>query len=288
MEDDRPGGTFIDVLALCFLTHDLTVVCPHGFMRPLAERCHAAYGVAHFLFHPSHIEDPECERSIRETVAYTRSLGMEWWTCEEINNWERARRRVAISSEGSGAAEQDRSYRIQAPARLSEATLLFLLPGDRSPTPAITVDGETVPVSKVKRYGHHFAQITADLVHLSNGDILLTYGNRNPPYRIEGRISRDGGRSWLDLLLTFSGHLYGYTEEESRSTDLGYPSSVVRGGGNGEGITMYYYNPSMRGRLDARKRAQNFLYFHQNYCAVAITWQEEELIAAVQNAISGS
>ena len=130
-------------------------------------------------------------------------------------------------------------------------------------------------------------QHPADLVHLSNGDILLTYGNRNPPYRIEGRISRDGGRSWLDLLLTFSGHLYGYTEEESRRTDLGYPSSVVRGAGNGQGITMYYYNPSMRSRLDARQRAQNSLYFHQNYCAVAITWQEEELIAAVQNAISG-
>ena len=130
-------------------------------------------------------------------------------------------------------------------------------------------------------------QHPADLVHLSNGDILLTYGNRNPPYRIEGRISRDGGRSWLDLLLTFSGHLYGYTEEESRRTDLGYPTSVVRGAGNGQGITMYYYNPSMRGRLDARQRAQNSLYFHQSYCAVAITWQEEELIAAVQNAISG-
>ena len=69
-------------------------------------------------------------------------------------------------------------------------------------------------------------QHPTDLVRLSNGDILLTYGNRNPPHRIEGRVSRDGGRSWLDCLLTFSGHLYGYTTEESRRTDLGYPSSV--------------------------------------------------------------
>ena len=80
----------------------------------------------------------------------------------------------------------------------------------------------TAPVRKmVGRSWSDPEQITqahqhpADLVRLSNGDILLTYGNRNPPYRIEGRISRDGGRSWLDCLLTFSGHLYGYAVEES-------------------------------------------------------------------------
>ena len=127
-------------------------------------------------------------------------------------------------------------------------------------------------------------QHPADLVLLSNGDILLTYGNRNPPHRIEGRISRDRGRSWLDCLLTFSGHLYGYTTEESRRTDLGYPSSVVRG--NGQGVTMYYYNPSMRLAADSRQAENNPLYSHQDYCAVAVTWKEEELISAVARATS--
>ena len=131
-------------------------------------------------------------------------------------------------------------------------------------------------------------QHPADLVHLSNGDILLTYGNRNPPYRIEGRISRDRGRSWLDCLLTFSGFLYGYASEESRRTDLGYPSSVLLGeSGTAQGVTMYYYNPSMRLAVDARQSAGNPLYSHQDYCAVAVTWQEEELIAAVESAIRG-
>ena len=131
-------------------------------------------------------------------------------------------------------------------------------------------------------------QHPADLVQLSNGDILLTYGNRNPPHRIEGRISRDGGRSWLACLLTFSGHLYGYTVEDSRRTDLGYPSSVVRGAGSsGTGVTMYYYNPSMRRAVDARQSSGNPLYGHENYCAVAVTWKEEELLAAVESAISG-
>ena len=127
-------------------------------------------------------------------------------------------------------------------------------------------------------------QHPADLVLLSNGDVLLTYGNRNPPFRIEGRISRDRGRSWLDCLLTFSGHLYGYTTEESRRTDLGYPSSVVRG--NGQGVTMYYYNPSMRSAADSRQAAGNAFYSHTNYCAVAVTWKEEELISAVARATS--
>ena len=67
---------------------------------------------------------------------------------------------VIVSSE---QPSKDRSYRIQAPARLSEATLLFLLPGDSSPTPALTVDGEAVPATTVEHYGHRFAQITADL-----------------------------------------------------------------------------------------------------------------------------
>ncbi len=130
------------------------------------------------------------------------------------------------------------------------------------------------------------SQHPADLVRLSNGDILLTYGNRNPPYRIEGRVSRDRGQSWLDCLLTFSGHLYGYTAEESRRTDLGYPSSVVRSE-SGLGMTMYYYNPSLRHANFGWRRAGNPFYQHDNYYAIAVTWKEEELIAAVENAISG-
>ena len=163
MEDDRPGGDFLDVLALCFLTQDFSVVCPHGFMRPLVDQCHAAYGVAHVLYHPSHVEDPECERSIRETVAYARSLGMEWWTSEEINSWERARRRVSISPVGNGASAAESVYRIQSPDSLNQATMLHLLPANGSAASNFTLDGETVPTRIVERYGHRFAQTTADV-----------------------------------------------------------------------------------------------------------------------------
>ena len=169
---------------------------------------------------------------------------------------------------------------------LPNGDLLAVLRGSDSPQglhSARSADGGrtwSAPVQVTQPRQH-----PADLIRLSNGDILFVYGNRNPPYRIEGLVSRDGGHTWLDLLLTFSGHLYGYTREETRATDLGYPSSVV--GTDSRGITMYYYNPDMRTRRDSRQRAGNPLYGHTNYCAVAVSWQEDELIAAVDSAIGG-
>ncbi len=174
MEDDRPGGEFIDVLALCFLSQDFTVVCPHGFMRPLVDQCHAGYGVAHALYHPSHLEDPECERSVRETVAYARSLGMEWWTSEEINAWERARRRLAITSPNGNSPQPESAYTINAGDTLRKATLLFLLPQNGNAPSEVVLDGNPVPADTVERYGHRFAQVTADLG--GEGEIRLPTG----------------------------------------------------------------------------------------------------------------
>lgn len=136
------------------------------------------------------------------------------------------------------------------------------------------------------------AQITgarqhpADLVQLVNGDILMTYGNRTAPYRIEGKVSRDGGRTWLPLLLTFSAPLYGYDLPPERPTDLGYPSSVVRrNAGRGQGVTMYYYNPSVRKPWQHENRSVETRYLARDYYAIAVTWDEAELVAAVDRLI---
>ncbi|HRJ42755.1 MAG TPA: sialidase family protein, partial [Caldilineaceae bacterium] len=129
-------------------------------------------------------------------------------------------------------------------------------------------------------------QHPADLVQLANGDILMTYGNRTPPYRIEGKVSRDGGRSWLTPLLTFSAPLYGYDLPSERPTDLGYPSSVVqRGAGPGQGVTIYYYNPSVRKPWQHENRSAESRYLARDYYAVAVTWREDELIAAIDRHI---
>lgn len=122
-------------------------------------------------------------------------------------------------------------------------------------------------------------QHPADMALLSNGDILLTYGNRNPPYRIEGLVSRDGGQTWLDCLLTFSGYLYGYNVDAPRPTDLGYPSSVVY---NGQGATIYYYNPSINREFNWQEQEKEPRYFAEDYYAIAVAWQETALITELE------
>jgi hypothetical protein len=124
-----------------------------------------------------------------------------------------------------------------------------------------------------------------DLIQLSNGDIVLAYGNRNsPPYRVEGLVSRDGGHSWLDCLLTFSGHLRGYNRDFPLRVDMGYPSSVIVPGTNPRiGVTMYYYNPAIAPANSIRDTRTG--YEAANYAAIAVVWREDELIEAVGRAV---
>lgn len=126
-------------------------------------------------------------------------------------------------------------------------------------------------------------QHPGDLLLLANGDVVLTYGNRNPPYRIEGRLSRDGGRTWLDGLVTWSAPLYGADLDAPRPTDLGYPSSVIRrANGTGQGVTLYYVNPSAaRVDVDRTHGPRSRFYRESGYRAVAVTWDEAELLAAM-------
>jgi BNR repeat-like domain len=124
-------------------------------------------------------------------------------------------------------------------------------------------------------------QHPADLVELAGGAVLLTYGNRAPPYRIEGLLSRDRGASWDECLLVFSGP-EADAAEPARATDLGYPSTVIeRSSGPARGITMYYDNPSLAGRAEERPHLRP-PYPVRGYRAVAVSWSEEELIDAVE------
>lgn len=122
-------------------------------------------------------------------------------------------------------------------------------------------------------------QHPGDLLLLKNGDILLTYGNRNhPPCRVEGRVSSDGGRSWLPCLLAFSGQLGGYTSGSPRRADLGYPSSILSGD---RGVTLYYCNPALP-RHDHWQSAQSAGYSATGYAAIAVSWDQDKLITAVR------
>lgn len=69
-----------------------------------------------------------------------------------------------------------------------------------------------------------------DLTLLNDGKILLTFGRRNPPYGVQGLISRDLGHSWESRRLLFADELPG--------RDIGYPSTVRQD--NGRMVTTFY------------------------------------------------
>ncbi len=183
----------------------------------------------------------------------------------------------------------------------NESTLLALLGGDvlavaRGDNPSglssthSSDGGRTWSApSAITGPGQH----PADLSLLANGDVLLTYGNRNPPYRVEGRVSRDGGRTWLEPTLVLSGQLYGYHLAGPRPQDMGYPSTAfVRDGAGRRGVTLYYYNPSLNHsptyaeveRRKLYKKDNSPFYSVRDYRTVAISWSEAELIDAIGRA----
>ena len=69
----------------------------------------------------------------------------------------------------------------------------------------VTVDGEHSP----------------DLLRLSNGNILLTYGECRKPFGVQALLSRDAGKSWdlkRRIMIALDGD----------HGDLGYPISIQR------------------------------------------------------------
>lgn len=69
------------------------------------------------------------------------------------------------------------------------------------------------------------------LVRLQDGRVCLTYGVRKPPYRMEARLSSDGGNSWSEPFVLRS---------DGASRDIGYPRAVQRL--DGKVVTVYYFH----------------------------------------------
>ena len=92
LDDELDAPRFLNVLEVNMLTQDLVVVCPAEYGRQLMDSAVRHYGVAHFLFHPAHIQKPMVFEALSALVDYGRSLGLEWWTSEQIYRWEMLRR----------------------------------------------------------------------------------------------------------------------------------------------------------------------------------------------------
>lgn len=71
----------------------------------------------------------------------------------------------------------------------------------------------------------------ASLIVLPDGRIVCAYGYRLEPYSMRARISRDGGRTWGDVITLRDG---------GKAPDLGYPRSILRP--DGKIVTVYYFN----------------------------------------------
>jgi len=74
------------------------------------------------------------------------------------------------------------------------------------------------------------------LVRMTDGRLVLTYGYRSAPYGIRTRISRDEGESWgreVDL------------RNDGGCWDLGYTRTVQRA--DGKLVTVYYFNDAQDG-----------------------------------------
>ncbi|RKY04705.1 exo-alpha-sialidase [Candidatus Poribacteria bacterium] len=84
----------------------------------------------------------------------------------------------------------------------------------------------TRPVENTGRGGN-----PPTLTLLQDGRLCITYGYRNPPFRICAKLSEDGGESWGEELIL---------REGAGDGDIGYPRTVQLP--DGTIVTVYYWN----------------------------------------------
>ena len=164
LDDEAASPRFFKVLEVNMLTQDLVVVCPAEYGRPLLDSARRHHGVAHFLFHPAHIQKPGVADAISALVDYGRGQEMEWWTSEQICRWELHRRDVEAQFAPSG----NMTFRASRP--LNQATLLVLKP-PQGPRP-IAINGQEVKTDPWTLYGFEFQAVTTDL----SGEVHLRVG----------------------------------------------------------------------------------------------------------------
>lgn len=155
--------------------------CTEQEALALTDRSFDVYGVAHFLFHPYMVADPQAPvgEMMVKLIQYGRSLGMEWWTGEQLLRWFEVRRQVRVTWEANSQEGQTCVVegRISSPTELRGITLLSAAPSDgdgkRDTVYCVEADNEAdvLSVKEVERYGCPFVEIQ---LNVQAGDTAVT------------------------------------------------------------------------------------------------------------------
>ncbi len=164
IDDEGEKPRIMNVLEVNLITQDLRVVCPEEYGKVLFDSAFNHYGIAHFLFHPAHIQKPHVADALCELVDYGKDRGVEWWTNEQISQWEKKRRKVKAQF-GS-----EKSVVFQPEENLKDATLIFLNPGSKPVK--FLINGKTYTGKRRKIYGFDFDVIVTDLTGESEIQLL--------------------------------------------------------------------------------------------------------------------
>lgn len=155
LDDEAVSPRLLNVLEVNLLTQDLVVTCPPEYGTQLIDSALRHHGVAHFLFHPAHILKPGVAERLTSLINYGRTQRLEWWTNEQIYQWEILRRTVTATFDATGTVT------LHAPRPLSQTTLLLLRP--ESGSRHLTVNGRAMDGTRRDLHGFEFDAVTLDL-----------------------------------------------------------------------------------------------------------------------------
>ncbi|SFG15862.1 hypothetical protein SAMN04488025_11836 [Planifilum fulgidum] len=120
---------FYDVLEISFLTQDVNLgrLADESVIVPFLEGVRRVRGVAHFLFHPIHLHREKPVRgALRRVVEEARGRNFDFWTGEQIDDWERRRRRIRLA----GVDEEGRPL-VSGSAGCEDAAIMVPVPRGR-------------------------------------------------------------------------------------------------------------------------------------------------------------